>query len=58
MPRAENQLTVLGIEALFALSFHFAEVVVVTRNLIQDQLAINQRLGSHLVLRMHCGRAC
>src|SRR5262249_32817268 len=42
VPRAENQLAVLGIKALFALPIHFAEVVVVTRDLIQDQLAVNQ----------------
>jgi hypothetical protein len=45
VPRAENQLTVLGIKALFALPFRFAEVVVVTRDLIQDQLAVDQRSG-------------
>src|SRR4029453_16345646 len=58
VPRAENQLTVLGIKALFALPFRFAEVVVVTRDLIQDQLAVDQRLRSHLVLCMRSRRAC
>src|SRR3984957_12225195 len=42
VPRAENQLAVLRIKALFALPLRFAEVVVVTRDLIQDHLAVNQ----------------
>jgi hypothetical protein len=42
VPRAENQLAVFDIKAFFALPVHFAKVVVVTRNLIQDQLAVNQ----------------
>ena len=42
VPGAENQLAVLGIEALFKLALRFAEVVVVTRNLIQNHLAVNQ----------------
>ena len=42
VPRAENQLAVLGIKALFALPVHFAEVVVVTGDLIKDHLAVNQ----------------
>src|SRR6516225_8617186 len=58
VPRAENQLAVLGIKALFGLPIHFAEVVVVTRDLIQNQLAVNQRLRSHLVLRTRSRRAC
>ena len=58
VPRAENQLAVLGIKALFALPLRFAEVVVVTRDLIQDQLAVDQRLRSHLVFCMRSRRAC
>jgi hypothetical protein len=57
MSRAENQLAVLGIKALFALSFRFAEVVVVTRDLIQDQLTVDQRLRRHLVFCMRNLRA-
>src|SRR5215475_8997044 len=58
VPRAENQLAVLGIKTLFALPLRFAEVVVVTRDLIQDQLAVDQRLHSHLVFRMRSRSAC
>src|SRR6185295_15843895 len=58
VPRAQNQLAVLGIKALFALPVRFAEVVVVTCDLIQDQLAVDQRLPSHLVLCMRSRRAC
>src|SRR5262245_35118906 len=58
VPRTENQLAVLGIKALFSLPFGFAEVVVVTRDLIQDQLAVDQRLRSHLVLCMRGRGAC
>src|SRR5579872_4270003 len=42
VPRAENQFAILGIKGLFSLPVHFAEVVVVTRDLILYQLAVNQ----------------
>src|SRR5579871_6977713 len=58
VPGAENQLAVIGIKALFALPVDFAEVVVVTRDLIQDHLAVNQRLRRHLLLRARRRRTC
>src|SRR5262249_9473198 len=58
VPRAENQLAVLGIKALFALTDRFAEVVIVPGDLIGAQLAVDQRLRSHLVFCMRSGCAC
>src|SRR4051812_33319616 len=58
VPCAENQFSVLRIKALFSRPLGFAEVVVVTCDLILDQLSVDQRLGRHLVSCTRSKRAC